>query len=149
MRGVQNSDCPLTIYYGFKQSESEEGDQDESDETGTIASTGWETILEAIVHGGFSISGTWPMRTESVVGLKLGVNSLASSIILVCRPRPTDASLATRKEFITALRQELPDALRNLQQGNIAPVDLAQARSAPAWRSSPVTPRSWRPTAGP
>ena len=131
MRGVQNSDCPLTIYYGFKQSESEEGDQDESDETGTIASTGWETILEAIVHGGFSISGTWPMRTESVVGLKLGVNSLASSIILVCRPRPTDASLATRKEFITALRQELPDALRNLQQGNIAPVDLAQAAIGP------------------
>lgn len=72
------------------------------------------------------------MRTErGARTIGLGTNALASSIVLVCRPRPDNASLATRKEFITALRRELPDALRNLQRGNIAPVDLAQAAIGP------------------
>jgi putative DNA methylase len=114
---------PVTIYYAFKQSETE------SDE-GT-ASTGWETFLEAVIRAGLSISGTWPMRTERPTALKTGTNALASSIILVCRPRPTTASTATRRDFLTALKAELPDALKHLQHGNIAPVDLAQAAIGP------------------
>jgi putative DNA methylase len=115
---------PVTIYYAFKQSESE-------DDAGT-ASTGWETFLDAVIHAGFATSGTWPMRTESQTRLVgMVTNALASSIVLVCRPRAADAPTATRREFVAALQRELPEALRHLQAGNIAPVDLAQAAIGP------------------
>ena len=115
---------PVTIYYAFKQSESQT-------DLGT-ASTGWETFLGAVMKAGFAIGGTWPMRTEGdnrQAGI--GANALASSIILVCRPRAADAPTATRREFVAALKAELPAALRHLQEGNIAPVDLAQAAIGP------------------
>lgn len=115
---------PVTIYYAVKQSESQ------SDE-GT-ASTGWETFLDAVIRAGFSIGGTWPMRTEGDNRqLSLDTNALASSIVLVCRQRTADAPTATRREFVAALKAELPSALRHLQEGNIAPVDLAQAAIGP------------------
>ena len=114
---------PVTIYYAFKQSEKK-GDE------GTV-STGWETFLAAVIRSGFALSGTWPMRTERPSGVKTGTNALASSIVLVCRKRPQDAPLATRREFVTALKTELPTALAHLQRGNIAPVDLAQAAIGP------------------
>ncbi len=89
-------------------------------------------MLEGLIHAGFATTGTWPMRTErSARSRNIASNALASSIVLVCRPRPANAPQATRKEFITALRNELPEALRNLQRGNIAPVDLAQAAIGP------------------
>jgi len=115
---------PVTIYYAFKQSETDGDD-------GT-SSTGWETFLDAMIRAGFAISGTWPMRTEQPKGLRaFEQNALASSIILVCRPRPTDAPTVTRRDFVAALKAELPRALRLLQAGNIAPVDLAQASIGP------------------
>ncbi len=77
------------------------------------------------------ITGTWPVRTENVRALKKRVAALASSIVLVCRRRPADAPLATRREFAAELRRELPPALRLLKLGNIAPVDLAQAAIGP------------------
>lgn len=124
------SGFPATVYYAFKQQE-QDGDEDDGDQRVAV-STGWEKMLDAIVRSGFSLTGTWPMRTEQAGGLRVeGRNALASSIVLVCRPRPDNASLATRKEFITALRRELPEALRNLQRGYIAPVDLAQAAIGP------------------
>jgi putative DNA methylase len=114
---------PVTIYYAFKQSESSAAE-------GT-ASTGWDTFLDAVIRAGFAISGTWPLRTEQLAGLKGKINALASSIVLVCRPRAADAPIATRREFVTALKAELPNALAHLQRGNIAPVDLAQAAIGP------------------
>ncbi|MCE7987215.1 MAG: DUF1156 domain-containing protein [Caldilinea sp. CFX5] len=114
---------PITIYYAFKQAETASA--------GT-SSTGWETFLEAVIQAGLVLSGTWPMRTE--LGNRMigsGNNALASSIILVCRPRPATAPTATRREFLSALRAELPTALTHLQRGNIAPVDLAQAAIGP------------------
>lgn len=115
---------PVTIYYAFRQAEEE-------DEEGR-ASTGWETFLAATIAAGFAVSGTWPMRTERGGGFRNRErNSLASSIVLVCRPRPHDAPTATRREFVVALQRELPEALRHLQAGNIAPVDLAQAAIGP------------------
>ena len=115
---------PVTIYYAFKQSEDD-------GEDGT-ASTGWETFLEAVIRAGFKISGTWPMRTERAGRMRdTGSNALASSIILVCRPRAASAPTATRREFVTALKSDLPLALAHLQRGNIAPVDLAQAAIGP------------------
>jgi putative DNA methylase len=125
MRECHQSDFPLSIVYGFKQSEDESGD-------GKFASTGWETMLEALMHAGLSINGTWPLRSELANRMRgQNSNALASSIVLVCRPRPESASLATRKDFVAALQAELPEALRRLQQGSIAPVDLAQAAIGP------------------
>ncbi len=91
--------APITIYYAFKQSETE------SDGTN---STGWETFLDAVIQSGLGISGTWPMRTEQPKGLRAyQQNSLASSIILVCRPRPTAAGTTSRRHFIRELNESL------------------------------------------
>ena len=125
MRANAHPDYPLTVYYAFKQSETDK-------EGKGIASTGWETMLEGLLKAGFQITGTLPMRTEMKNRqIAMGTNALASSIVLVCRPRPDNASMATRRDFIAALRRELPDALHHLQQGHIAPVDLAQAAIGP------------------
>jgi putative DNA methylase len=115
---------PVSIYYAFKQSEAE-GE-------GGAASTGWETFLDAVINAGFGISGTWPIRTEKQ-GRVIGndANALASSIVLVCSKLHHDAPVATRREFVSALKAELPAALAQLQRGNIAPVDLAQAAIGP------------------
>ena len=115
---------PVTIYYAFKQSETRGG-------TGTT-STGWETFLQAVIQAGFSITGTWPARTERENRKRnQGANALASSIVLVCRRRSADAEIGSRRQFLAALRSELPAALGDLQTSNIAPVDLAQAAIGP------------------
>lgn len=120
-------DVPVTIYYAFKQSETESKNDIES-----TASTGWETMLSAIIKAGFSITGTWPMKTEKpgrTIGN--GANALASSIVLVCRKRPEDAPMGTRRDFVMALKRELHTALDELRSSNIAPVDLAQSAIGP------------------
>lgn len=135
MRHTAHPDYPITIIYAFKQTESESGagDDDENDGGGKAqSSTGWETFLQALVSAGHQLTGTWPMRTELANRMRgLGSNALASSIALICRPRPDDAPQALRAEFQRVLRRELPPALEKLQQGNIAPVDLAQAAIGP------------------
>lgn len=116
-------DVPVTIYYAYKQSDT--------DDRGT-ASSGWETMLGAIVNAGFAITGTWPMRTEQTYrSIGMGTNALASSIVLVCRKRPEDAPQTTRRNLIATLRRELRPALKELQASNIAPVDLAQSAIGP------------------
>jgi putative DNA methylase len=115
---------PVTIYYAFKQSENEGDD--------VTTNTGWDTFLAAVIEAGLAISGTWPIRTEgSGRMIALGTNALASSIVLVCRKRITDAPTATRREFLAVLKEELPASLAHLQHGNIAPVDLAQSAIGP------------------
>ncbi len=113
---------PVTIYYAFRQAEN----QNEG-----VASTGWETFLDAVIRAGFSISGTWPVRTEYTGNLKSKRNALASSIVLVCSPRPHDAPQVSRREFLNTLKNTLPEALTKLQGSSIAPVDLAQAAIGP------------------
>lgn len=120
---------PITIYYAFKQSDTD-ADSDTS-------STGWVTFLEAVKSAGLQVSGTWPMRTEQAAALKSKVNSLASSIILVCRKRPLDAPSVSRREFLRELNAVLPDALDEMIKGvdnersPVAPVDLSQAIIGP------------------
>ncbi len=115
---------PLTIYYAFKQSETNQ-------DAGT-ASTGWEIFLEAVIRADLTISGTWPLRTEGAGRMiASGTNALASSIVLVCRKREQHAPIVTRRDFVSALKSELPKALNYLQEGNIAPVDMAQASIGP------------------
>ena len=126
IRQIADPSVPVTIYYAFKQAESD------GDGEGALASTGWETMLEALLASEFSIDGTWPMRSELANRMiASGTNALASSIILVCRPRQIDAGITTRKDFVASLKREMPEALRTLQHGNIAPVDLAQSSIGP------------------
>lgn len=116
-------DFPITVYYAFKQSESTEDGE---------ASTGWETLLEGMIQSGWSVTATWPLRSERTGRMiSVGANALASSILLALRPRPADAPRTDRRRFIATLKSELPAALRDLQQGAIAPVDLPQAAIGP------------------
>lgn len=118
---------PVTIYYAFKQSETKE-------DSGT-SNTGWDTFLDAVLRAGFAITGTWPMRTERTTGFKGSQNSLASSIVLVCRKRLSDAPTVSRREFLRELNAALPDALLDMTRGGVnspvAPVDLSQAIIGP------------------
>lgn len=123
IREGANPHVPLTVYYAYKQQESEADGS---------SSTGWHTLLDGLIDTGWEITATWPMRTEgSGRMIASGTNALASSIILACRPRPSAAPGTTRRAFVAALKSELPEALRTLMQGAIAPVDLAQAAIGP------------------
>lgn len=123
IRQGANLELPLTVYYAYKQ-------QDISGDGTT--STGWHTLLDGLIDAGWEVTATWPMRTErSARIVSFGTNALASSIVLACRPRPADAPATTRRAFVAALKSELPEALRTLMQGAIAPVDLAQAAIGP------------------
>lgn len=120
---AQHPDFPATVFYAFKQEESS---------SDGVASTGWETFVQGLLSAGFSVTATWPVRTElSTRSVAIGTAALASSIVLALRPRPADAKLATRSEFLAALRAELPDAIRLLQKESIAPVDMAQSAIGP------------------
>ena len=118
-----NPDVPMTVYYAYKQQDS--------GKDGT-SSTGWHTLLDGLIRSGWEITATWPIRSERGGRmLSVGTNALASSILLACRPRPADARAVARRAFVAALKSELPEALRTLMQGAIAPVDLAQAAIGP------------------
>ncbi len=123
VRAEHTIDAPITIFYAFKQSEN--------DDIG-LASTGWETLLNGLMSAGWAITATWPIRTERATrSVAMTANTLASSIVLACRPRSSSATATSRRDFIGALRRELPIALHELQQTSIAPVDLAQAAIGP------------------
>ena len=116
-------DYPITVYYAFKQSETTDAGE---------TSSGWETLLEGMIRSGWAVTATWPLRSERGGRMiSVGANALASSIVLALRPRLEDAPRTDRREFIEALKAELPSALRELQQGAIAPVDLPQAAIGP------------------
>lgn len=121
-RAAANPDFPIIVYYAFKQSETDDAGQ---------ASTGWQTILDSMIHAGWSITATWPARTESAGRLIGQSNALASSIVLALRPRSLDAPIIDRRGLAAELRRELPAALRALQHASIAPVDLPQAAIGP------------------
>jgi putative DNA methylase len=121
---------PVTIYYAFKQSET-------NSKEGT-SSTGWETFLTAVLRAGFAIVGTWPLRSEQEFRMRgLGSNALASSIVLVCRRRDSEAASISRREFLRELNSVLPEALDEMTRGTtgetspVAPVDLSQAILGP------------------
>ncbi|WP_159498512.1 DUF1156 domain-containing protein [Microbacterium sp. 18062] len=122
-RSVAGNEFPITVYYAFKQSEDDESGE---------ASTGWETILASMVRAGWQITATWPIRSERTGrAVGLNTNALASSVVLSLRPRPDDAPVTDRRGFIAAMKRELGPALRELQQGGIAPVDLPQSAIGP------------------
>lgn len=123
---------PLTVYYAFKQEDEESGIIDKTDSSRVDLTTGWETLLEALISSGFQITATWPVRASQAWRMRaMGSNALASYIVLACRPRLDTAGQCSRREFITELKRYLPPALKQVQKGYIAPVDLAQAAIGP------------------
>ena len=131
-REIQDREYPMVLYYAFKQAEVEGDEQGDQESSAAITSTGWEAMLQALVDTGFQITATLPLRTErGARSVARETNALASSIVIACRVRPADAPKASRAEFLRALRKELPEALRQLKAGHIAPVDLAQAAIGP------------------
>ncbi len=128
---------PLTVYYAFKQDDEESGaDEEEGSGNGNDdrvdRTTGWETMLNALIETRFQITATWPVRSAQKWRMNaMDANALASYIVIACRPRPEDAPRTDRRSFVAELKRELPGALRRLQQGNIAPVDFAQAAIGP------------------
>ena len=153
LRGKMDARFPLTVYYAFKQSDEStcEEAEDTDEKTGGVdLTTGWETLLEALLGSGFQITATWPVRASQKWRMvSMGTNAIASYIVLACRARPDEAEPCTRRDFLTALKKELPAALVALQQGNIAPVDLAQAAIGPGMavfsRYSKVVESSGKP----
>ena len=123
IRRGANPDVPMTVYYAYKQ-------QDNGKDGKT--STGWHTLLDGLIGAGWEVTATWPVRTEKPGrSVSFDSNALASSIVLACRPRPGDAPTTTQRAFVQRMKSELPGALRTLMQGDIAPVDLAQAAIGP------------------
>lgn len=122
VREYVDDNFPLTIYYAFKQAEHDDNE---------VSSSGWETMLSALIRSGFMITGTWPIRTERTSGLKNSLNALGTSIVLVCRKRPEQSSMITRRNFVNLLKKELKISLKELQSSNIAPVDMAQSAIGP------------------
>ena len=123
MARQSSPDYPATIYYAFKQSEIEQEG---------ISSTGWATFIQAVIESGFSITGTWPVRTELARRMiASGTNALANSVVLVCRKREVSAETISRAEFIGALKRELPPAIEELQKANISPADMPQSAIGP------------------
>ena len=123
IRQYCSTEFPTAIFYAYRQQEEEHGGR---------TSTGWETMLTAIVNAGFQVVATWPMRTERTTGMHIHRNALASSIVLVCRPRSKSAPAITRTDFLQELKKEMPPALDKLTRiANIRPVDLAQAAIGP------------------
>lgn len=138
LREKMDQRFPLTVYYAFKQEDEQSGsgNADNGDgegvSNGVDLTTGWETLLDALLGSGFQITATWPVRASQQWRMRsMGSNALASYIVLACRPRPADAAQCSRREFLNELKKELPPTLKHLQQGNIAPVDLAQAAIGP------------------
>jgi putative DNA methylase len=123
VRNASASDVPLAIYYAFKQSEkSEDG----------VSSAGWASFLQAVVDAGLLVDGTWPMRTENATRMRgHDSNALASSIVLICRPRPLTARTVSRRDFLTELRRKLPEAVARMRAAGIHPVDIPQAALGP------------------
>ena len=122
---------PLTVYYAFKQDDKDSSGGD-NEENGVDLTTGWETLLEALISSGFHITGTWPVRASQAWRMRsIGSNALASYIVLACRPTPENAPQIASNQFRSELKSSLPAALLHLQQGNIAPVDFAQAAIGP------------------
>ncbi len=124
LQRIADPALPLVIFYAFKQADAAAG--------GGLVSTGWDTMLQSLLDSGLAITGTWPVRTEAGNRMRaLRSNVLASSVVIVCRQRLSTAGVTDRRAFIAELRAHLPTALRELQEGLIAPVDLAQAAIGP------------------
>ncbi|WP_079181507.1 DUF1156 domain-containing protein [Streptomyces sp. Tue 6075] len=123
LKQASRSDLPLVVIYAHRQEENKDGE---------LASSAWDAMLEAMLSAGLCIVGTWPLHaTHSSRQRGIQSNAVASYIAMICRPRPVDAGALDRRGFLQALRRELPERIKPLQQSSIPAVDLGQAAIGP------------------
>ncbi len=131
LREKVDSRFPMTVYYAFKQ-DDDMGEEDEVKDNKITLTTGWETLLEALISTGFMITATWPLRASQKWRLRaMNSNALASYIVLTCRPRPKEAGTSVKRDFLIELRKEIKYSVSNLVNLGISPVDMAQAVIGP------------------
>jgi putative DNA methylase len=121
LKRAARPDLPLVVVYAHKQDE---------EMVDGIISTGWESLLEAVLTADLGVVRTWPVEaTHSTRQISQGANALASYVVLICRPREPDLPVTDRRGFLDALGAKLPGAIKEL--GHVAAVDLAQAAIGP------------------
>jgi putative DNA methylase len=94
---------------------------------------GWEALLNGMIRGGWTITGSWPIATERPGRLRSQESAaLATSVHLVCRPRPDDAPVGDWTEVLRELPNRVGDWMERLQQEGVRGADLVFACIGPA-----------------
>ncbi len=120
---ASHPDLPMLIVYAHRQEESNDGG---------LTATAWDAMLSAILQAGLRIAGTWPIHgAREARQISIGTNSLASYVVLVCRPQLADAQVGDLQSFLSVLRAELPRAIEKVKQAAISAIDLGQAAIGP------------------
>lgn len=94
---------------------------------------GWEALLSGMVQGGWTITGSWPIATE--MGSRLRARdsaALATSVHLICRPRPDDAPVGEWATVLRELPSHVADWMAHLQSEGVRGADLVFACVGPA-----------------
>ena len=94
---------------------------------------GWEALLSGITQGGWIVTGSWPVATEQVHRLRARDSAaLATSVHLICRPRPEDAPIGEWADVLRELPKRVADWMRRLQGEGVRGADLVFACVGPA-----------------
>jgi putative DNA methylase len=94
---------------------------------------GWEALLSGMISGGWTITGSWPIATEMGARLRARESAaLATSVHLVCRPRPDDAPIGDWGEVLRELPRRVGDWMERLQAEGVRGADLVFACIGPA-----------------
>ncbi len=162
MRVVQHLEYPLTLYYAFKQAESDADEDGNGSGSMMSASTGWETMLEGLIKAGFVITGTWPMRTERSAMLlsasyhrHFGTSSAATSHQLTSRRllsalawlsshaiarclSPTELQCVCVQHYRSLIKHSTRSWPSRKGSTMPAPAGLSPGLSSMAWRKVPT-----------
>ena len=94
---------------------------------------GWEALLSGMIRGGWTITGSWPIATEMASRLRARDSAaLATSVHLVCRPRPEDAPVGDWADVLRELPARVADWMERLQGEGVRGADLVFACVGPA-----------------
>jgi adenine-specific DNA methylase len=94
---------------------------------------GWEALLSGMIRGGWTITGSWPIATEMGTRLRARESAvLATSVHLICRPRPDDAPIGDWADVLRELPMRVGDWMEHLQSEGVRGADLVFACIGPA-----------------
>jgi len=94
---------------------------------------GWEALLSGMIRGGWTITGSWPIATEMGSRLRARESAaLATSVHLICRPRPDDAPVGDWGDVLRELPMRVVDWMERLQNEGVRGADLVFACIGPA-----------------
>ena len=94
---------------------------------------GWEALLSGMIRGDWTITGSWPIATEMATRLRARDSAaLATSVHLICRPRPEDAPVGDWADVLQELPRRVADWMERLQGEGVRGADLVFACIGPA-----------------